>query len=276
MIKMSNPACEPFNSAVAAMISAVGGPSNVQTVALSDNVLVHRRRNGKRWRNPVNGRRGFMTSTFLSRKNAGRRIQCESGGEQALFSFLEVYSPVTAYAEQSDLVEIADAGGIAWSVTDCCAELNCGGIAWLEGKYAAHLVYPDRGPPKLELGLEPDTAERLARFERVFEEAGYSYVPINELWCRHPFVSENVGAAFAARDVKLPSDDRAAILDLLRSGKTITLGDCAELFAEEDCPTEKIFAAVAQGLVEIEFDSPFSLDNILMLPRQAYWLRKDA
>jgi hypothetical protein len=275
MTHVGNPTCEPFNSAVAAMISAVGGPSDVQTVTLSDNVLVHRRRDGKRWRNPVNGRRGFMTSTFLSRKNPGRRIQSESGGEQAMFTLAEVYAPITTYAEQSDLIEIADDDGTAWSVSDCCAELSCGGIAWLEGKYAAELVYSDRGPPKLELGLDPETARRLARFERAFAIAGYSYVAINELWCRHPFVAENVGFAFAARDLKLTADDRESILRRVCNSNTITIGDCAELFAEEDCPTQKVFAAVAQGLVEIEFDSPFNLDNPLMLPRPAYWLRKD-
>jgi hypothetical protein len=270
-----NPPSEPLNPAVIAMISAVGGAPNVQSIALSDNVLIHRRRDGKRWRNPVNGRRGFMTSTFLSTKMRGRRIQSESGGEQALFSFAEVYAPITAYAEQSDLIEIADDDGTTWSVSDCCAELNCGGIAWLEGKYAAELVYPDRGPPKVEMGLDYDTAQRLARFERAFAKVGYSYVLVNELWCRHPFVAQNVGFAFATLRLKLTEDERNAIVQLVCNNDATTIGDCAKLFADENCPTEKVFAAVAQGLLEIEFDAPFSLDNFLVLPRQAYWLRKD-
>jgi hypothetical protein len=88
-------------------------------------------------------------------------------------------------------------------------------------------------------------------------------------------VAENVGFAFAARNLNLTADDRESIVRRVCASSMITIGDCAELFAEEDCPTEKIFAAVAQGIVEIEFDSPFSLDNSVMLPRQAYWLRKD-
>jgi hypothetical protein len=275
MSNRPNPTPEPFNSAVIAMIAAAGGSPKVQTVALNDNVLIHRRRDGKRWRNPVNGRRGFMTSSFLSTKMPGRRIQCESGGEQGLFSFAEVYPPITGYAEQSDLIEIADDDGTTWSVSDCYAELNCGGMTWIEGKYAAELVYPDRGPPRVEIGLDYGTAHRLARFQRAFEKAGYSYVLINELWCRHPFVAQKVGFAFATRSLKLSEDECGAVVRLVRDNDAVTIGDCARLFAADDCPTEKVFAAVARGLLEIEFDCPFSLDNILTLPGQAYWLRKD-
>lgn len=266
-----------FNAAVAAMISSVGGAENVQTIPLSGNVLIHRRLDGKRWRNPVNGKRGFKTSSFLSSKVRGRRIQIESGGEQGMFMLAEVYAPILAYREQNDLVEIRDDEGVAWSVTDCFAELNCGGTAWLEGKYAAELVYPTEGPPELQFGLDTETVRRAARLERAFAEAGYSYVLINELWCRHPFTVQNVMFAFAAKDIKLTEEERDAIVRLVRGHDEITIGDCADqLFAALDCPTEKIFAAVAQGLVEIEFDEPFSLANLLMMPRRAFWLRRDA
>jgi hypothetical protein len=264
----------PLNPAVAAMIGAVGGEDKVQTIALSEHVLIHRRRDGARWRNPVNGRRGFKTSTFLSSKMPGRRIQLESGGEQALFMLAEVYAPILAYTEQSDLIEIVDEEGAAWSITDCFAELNCGTIAWLEGKYAARLVYDNEGPPKVELGLDPDTTHRAARFEQAFAKAGYSYVLINELWCRHPYTIKNVEFAFAAKAVRLAREEKEAITRLVRDNDGTTIGHCAELFAAEDCPTEKVFAAVAQGLLEIEFDEPFSLANSVMLPRQAYWLRR--
>lgn len=265
-----------FNAAVAAMISSVGGADNVQTIPLSDNVLIHRRRDGQRWRNPVNGKRGFKTSSFLSSKVAGRRIQIESDGEQGMFTLAEVYPPILAYREQNDLVEIQDDEGVAWSVTDCFAELNCGNFAWLEGKYAAELIYPDEGPPDLEFGLDPETARRAARLERALSAAGYSYVLINELWCRHPFTLQNVKFAFAVRDIKLTTEEKDAIVRFVRGHDEVTIGDCAnELFAALDCPTEKVFAAVAQGLVEIDFDEPFSLANALMMPRKAFWLRRD-
>lgn len=266
---------KPLSPAVAAMITSVGGEDKVQTVALSEHVLIHRRRDGARWRNPVNGRRGFQTSTFLSSKMPGRRIQLESGGEQAMFMFAEVYAPIAAYTEQSDLIEIVDEEGAAWTITDCFAELNCGKFGWLEGKYAAQLIYEDQGPPKFELGLDPDTTHRAARFEQALAKAGYSYVMINELWCRHPNTIENVGFAFAAKTVRLAQEEKDAIIRLVRDNDGITIGDCAELFAADECATEKVFAAVAQGLLEVEFDEPYSLANSVMLPRQAYWLRRD-
>ncbi|MBR0689862.1 hypothetical protein JQ594_28390 [Bradyrhizobium manausense] len=267
---------KPFNDAVAAMITAVGGEDNVQTIALSEQVLIHRRRDGARWRNPVNGRRGFKTSTFLSSKMPGRRIQLESGGEEALFMWAEVYASIIAYTEQSDLIEIVDDEGAAWSVTDCFAELNCGTTAWLEGKYAARLVYESEGPPRVVLGLDPDTTHRAARFAQAFAKAGYSYVLINELWCRHPNTIKNVEFAFAAKVIRLTREEEEAIIRLVRDNDGATIGHCAALFATEDCPTEKVFAAVAQGLLEIDFDEPFSLANSVMLPRQAYWLRRSA
>ena len=92
-----------------------------------------------------------------------------------MFMFVEVYASILAYTEQSDLIEIVDDEGAAWTITDCFAELNCGNVCWLEGKYAAQLIYEDQGPPKFALGLDRDTAHRAARFERALAKVGYPW-----------------------------------------------------------------------------------------------------
>jgi hypothetical protein len=263
--------------AVASMIQAAGGRDNVAAFELGRGLHLFRRMDGRRWRDPVNGRRGYRTALFENTKNAGRLLHSESGGEIAMFAFFCVYPPIVKFVEQADLVTLSDEHGESWTVCDAFVELRCGSVAWVEGKHDQALVRGDGAVlPTVSQCLASSTQLKLRRFQKAFAAAGLSYVVVNESWCRHPIVSENVQYLFAHRHQALTEGERFSIQELLASGKRITIADCAVLFAEHPRPAEKVCAAVAQGHVEIDFEIPFSLGNIVTAPRPAFWLREIA
>jgi hypothetical protein len=237
-------------------IKEAGGVAGVETVALGPGIKAHRRRDGQRWRRPVNGRRGFITSQFVSLKNGHIFVMCESRGEKAMFRYFEIYPPIRAFREQYDIVEIVDDEGLLWAVPDATAQSNDGTV-WLEGKYDGSLSDKARA--------------RLRRIKAAFANAGLCYAPIDHRWCRHPIVSENVGMVFANRKTFVSPEDSDRIIRLLKRGPS-TVQDCVAQLPYHECPEELVCALMARGLIEIDLTTIFSPTTIVSTPNPPFWL----
>ena len=122
------------------LIAMAGGLGNLMTFTPHPGLKIHRRRDGMRVRQPVNGRRGFKTVRFTSRKNGGRDVHSESEGEYPLHGCLEVHPSIVAYRDQHDLVEIEDEQGATWACPDAFAVLRDTTPVWIEGKYGTRQV----------------------------------------------------------------------------------------------------------------------------------------
>jgi hypothetical protein len=251
------------------MIERAGGLGAIETIELSENARVHRQLSGARWRNPVNGRRNVMTSRFASAKNHGRRIQCDSGGEKALFRFVEIYPPIRSYLEQVHIIEIDDEQGTVWAIPEAFIEVTDETFGWIEGKYAAALATQE-GTNYIEPSLSDKVANRLARIERALSDAGYPYYVVNEFWARHPILAANVDMIFANR-VREPTQREIDELSrLLRRGDTI-VDDCLRAFPGREYPEEYLCAAMARGFAEIDISIPFGPRSAVFLPRPLFW-----
>ena len=252
-----------------AMIERAGGLDAIETIHLSKNARIHRQSSGARWRNPVNGRRNVMTSRFASAKNNGRRIQCDSSGEKALYRFVEIYPPIRRYSEQIHIIEIDDEQGTLWAIPEAFVELTDGTFAWIEGKYAAALATRG-GINCIDPILSGKVGDRLARIERTLSASGYRYFVVNEFWARHPILAANVDMIFA-HQVRTPTQREADDLSrLVRRGET-TVNDCLRAFPGRDYPEEYLCAAMARGLIEIDIRIPFGPRSPVFHPRPLFW-----
>jgi hypothetical protein len=256
-----------------AMIERVGGLDAIETIDLSKNARIHRQKSGARWRNPVNGRRNVMTTRFSSAKNAGRRIQCDSGGEKGLYQFCEIYPPIEGYSEQVHIVEIDDDEGTLWAIPDAFAELTDGPVGWIEGKYAATLTTND-GINCIVPSIGEKVGDRLARIKRGLSDAGYSYYVVNEFWTRHPILASNVDMIFAHR-VRVPTEKEKKELSRRVSRGETTVHDCLRAFPEREYPEEYLCAAMARGLIEIDIRIPFGPQSPVFLPRPFFWFASE-
>lgn len=258
------------------LLEKAGGRKNFRTFYLGSGLRVHRRIDDLRVREVVNGRRGFETQKFESKKCGRRDVHVEGKGELPLFQLAEVYPPILAYRDQHDIVEIHDEHGRCWAIPDVYVVVRPDGRpTWLEGKGFRILKRDENGFPRVEAGLRPKVRKKLLRIQRAFGRVGLTYLVVNQDWCASPAVSEVVSLAFWHRDKKPNEGERAALLKLLGEGAS-TIGECAAIFADRACPTEWVCGAMADGLVEIELNvhKPFSLASTVSLPSAPFWMKR--
>jgi hypothetical protein len=255
------------------LIENAGGSKNFRTFDLGTGLKVHRRCDDQRVRSPVNGRRGFETQKFWSIKT-DRFVHSEGRGELPLYHVIEVHSPILTYRDQHDIVEIEDDEGKCWAIPDIFAVLRCScEPVWIEGKGNRIPVRGQNGIPGFKPGLRPSVKTKLQRIQRAFKVAGLSYVVVNQDWCASPTVMEVASLAFWNRKKNPNESERSAVLELLSKGDS-SVGACARVFYERDCPSEWVCAAMARGLIEIDLRKPFSLGSTVSLPPAPFWMTR--
>jgi hypothetical protein len=113
---------------------------------------------------------------------------------------------------------------------------------------------------------------KLGRTQQAFAKAKLSYVVVNQSFCRHPTVLDNINRAFWHR-AKLPSPEEVERLTRILSEGPARFCDCRSAFAHRPYPEEWLFASVARGFVEYDIRIPFSLECLLSLPTgRPFWL----
>jgi hypothetical protein len=252
------------------VVEEAGGADKLATFRLGPDLKVHRRRDDIRVRRPVNGRRGFVTIRYTSTKNSGKDVHSESTGELPLHCMLEVDPAIKAYRDQHDLVEFEDEDGRHWACPDAFAVLSDGTPLWIEGKYGATAVRDAQNFPRLVAGIHPDLKRKLGRIQRAFASAGFTYVVVNQSWCRQPTIVRNVNLAFWARHNLPDHAERHRLAELLADGPT-TVSECRRAFPDRVCPEEWVCAAMAHGLIEIDIRAPFGRDSAVTLPSEPFW-----
>jgi hypothetical protein len=258
------------------LLAKAGGADNFVTFAPHPGLKIHRRRDDMRVRQPVNGRRGFKTIKFTSMKNNGKDVHCESQGEYPLRCCLEVHPSIVSYRDQHDLVEIEDEQGAAWACPDAFAVLHGQAPVWIEGKYGTRAVRDGNQYTQIVAGLDPKVKAKLGRIQRAFAKAGLKYVVVDQSFCRHPTVLDNVNRAFWHR-AKQPSAEEAERLTQILSDGPVRFRECRGVFAHRACPEEWLFASVARGLAEYDIQIPFTPSCLLSLPTgRPFWLRPPA
>jgi hypothetical protein len=254
------------------MIDRAGGLEAFATIALSDELKIHRRRDGGRVRRPVNGKRGHKTSKFHTLKNSNAVVMNESFiGERWMNAYFEVAPCVRRHRDQRFIVEIHDDAGACWAVPDSFLEGNDGSFAFVEGKTGLTLVTHADGRKELVRGLPDETRQKLLRIQAAFARAGYTYVVFDQAWSSHPIRTTNISMLLGAfRCLPFNTAERTAMGQLLDRNE-LTVGDCARQFAGRDCPEAWVCAAMAHGVIEIDLDRPIDRLSRVSRPGPPFW-----
>jgi hypothetical protein len=260
-----------------AMIDAGGGLSNFLTIPLSRELKLHRRRDFERVRKPVDGKRGHKTGKFHTRKDAARpAIMNESFvGERWRNAWFEVDPSIRRHWDQRFIVEINDADGACWAVPDSFLEGADGSFAICEGKTALAWEHFPNGTKRLTRGLPDGTQTALLRIQDAFSRAGYAYVVFDQAWSAHPIRVANIRMVLSATR-RLPFGDAERVTTKrLLARADLTVGECAREFAGRgDCAEEWVCAAMGNGVVEIDFDSPIDRASRVSPPSPPFWSKE--
>jgi hypothetical protein len=254
------------------MIERAGGEKAFATIKLSDELKVHRRRDFGRVRTPVNGKRGHKTSKFHSLKNDKAVVMNESFvGERWRNAYFEVAPCVLRHWDQLFIAEIHDDAGACWAVPDSFLEGTDGSYAFVEGKTGLMLVTRADGHKELVRGLPDETRMKLLRLQSAFARAGYKYVVFDQAWSSHPIRIANISMVLGAfRSLAFGTAEKVAVSRLLDRNE-LTVGDCASVFEEKNCPEEWVCAAMAHGVIEIDLDRPIDRLSRVSRPGLPFW-----